>query len=222
MKDNDRIDSLMGILQRETRNFETPMAVEISEESSQVTRPFRVLISTVLSSRTKDTVTREASRRLFKLAQSPLGILDLPIDKIEEAIYPVGFWKTKAKRLQPLCALLIEDFDSQVPNSLKELLKLPGVGRKTANLVLGVAFGIPAICVDTHVHRICNRLGYVKTGKPEETEKVLREKLPERHWILINEYMVRWGQNICLPISPLCSKCAIKELCSRIGVTKSR
>jgi endonuclease-3 len=216
------IDQVMEILQRETRKFETPMAVQIGKESSQAARPFRVLVSTVLSSRTKDTVTREASRKLFALAQTPEEMLNVPIERIEEAIGKVGFWRTKAPRLHALCRMLIEEFDSNVPQTLEDLIKLPGVGRKTANLVLGVAFGIPAICVDTHVHRICNRLGYIQTSKPESTERVLREKLPKKHWISINEYLVRWGQNICVPISPLCSKCAIREFCDRVNVTKSR
>ncbi|MHA2371356.1 MAG: endonuclease III domain-containing protein [Candidatus Hodarchaeales archaeon] len=216
------IDSVMGVLQRETRQFEMPMAVQTGQEGLEPTRAFRILISTVLSSRTKDKVTRVASKKLFKLAQTPEEMLKLPVEKIEDAIQKVGFWKTKAPRLHALCRMLIEEFDSKVPQTLNDLMKLPGVGRKTANLVLGVAFGIPAICVDTHVHRICNRLGYVKTKKPEQTEKALREKLPKKYWISINEYLVRWGQNICFPISPFCSKCAIREFCERINVTKSR
>lgn len=221
MRDSD-IHNVMEILQRETRQFEMPMAVQTGQEGLETTRAFRILVSTVLSSRTRDTVTREASKKLFKLVQTPEEMLKLPIEKIEDAIRKVGFWKTKAPRLHALCRMLIEEFDSKVPQTLNDLMKLPGVGRKTANLVLGVAFRIPAICVDTHVHRISNRLGYVKTKKPEQTEKALREKLPEKYWIAINEYLVRWGQNICFPISPLCSKCAIREFCERINVTKSR
>jgi len=215
----------MGILQKEALHFETPMMVQIGEEDSKSNQPFRVLVSTVLSSRTKDKITREASKRLFQLAQTPKAIVMTPVEKIEAAIHPVGFWKIKAKNLVRLCQILLEEYNSEVPNSLGELLKLPGVGSKTANLVLGVAFNIPAICVDTHVHRISNRLGYVTTKTPRETERVLRRKLPKEHWIGVNETMVRWGQNVCTPISPYCSKCplfAASKLCDRVGVTKSR
>ena len=224
MRDSD-IHRIMGILQKEALHFETPMMVQIGEEDSKSNQPFRVLVSTVLSSRTKDKITREASKRLFQLAQTPKAIVMTPVEKIEAAIHPVGFWKIKAKNLVRLCQILLEEYNSEVPNSLGELLKLPGVGSKTANLVLGVAFNIPAICVDTHVHRISNRLGYVTTKTPRETERVLRRKLPKEHWIGVNETMVRWGQNVCTPISPYCSKCplfAASKLCDRVGVTKSR
>ncbi len=221
MKDSD-IDNIMEILQRETTKFNIPMAESIAEESSKRKRPFRVLVSTMLSSRTKDTVTKTASEKLFELGESPEELIDLPLEIIEKAIYPVGFGPTKAKRLHSMCKMLIDEFKSEVPKSMEDLLKLPGIGRKTANLVLGIAFGIPAICVDTHVHRICNRLGYIKTKNPEETEKILRQKLPKKYWIEINSCLVKWGQNVCVTISPFCSSCPIKRYCDRTNVKKSR
>lgn len=184
--------------------------------------PFLVLISCLLSLRTKDTVTLPVSIQLFKRVQSPEELLSLSDQEIEQLIYPVGFYRRKARLLKTVCKDLIDRFGSKVPNTEKELLSIKGVGRKTANLVLGEGFGIPAICVDTHVHRITNRLGLAQTTTPEETENALKKILPKVYWVEFNRLLVIWGQNICVPISPFCSKCALYDLCERKGVKKNR
>lgn len=184
--------------------------------------PFRILISTMISLRTKDDVTEEVSRRLFSIADNPEGILKIDAKKLEKILYPAGFYRNKAKAIKETCGILIEKFDSKVPDTLDELLSLPGVGRKTANLVLSLGYGKYAICVDTHVHRISNRLGVVETKNPEETEFALMEVLPKKWWIKYNDMLVTWGQNICHPVSPRCSECAISKYCTKIGVKKSR
>ena len=184
--------------------------------------PFEILVSTILSLRTKDEVTAEASRRLLAQAYTPEQILKLGENKISRLIYPVGFYPTKAKRLIQISQILIDQYNGQVPANLDEMLKLPGVGRKTANLVLVEGFKMDAICVDTHVHRISNRIGYVQTKAPEQTEFALRKKLPRKHWIHYNELLVAFGQVLCRPISPFCSKCPVVHMCSCIGVKRSR
>ncbi len=184
--------------------------------------PFFVLISCILSLRTKDTVSLPASQRLFEVAKTPKSMLSLPLAQIEKLIYPSGFYRQKAKQILQICHDLLEKYDGKVPSTEQELLTFKGVGRKTANLVLGEGFGIPAICVDTHVHRISNRLGLVKTKTPEETERALQKLLPKKYWVEYNTLLVIWGQNICVPISPFCSKCPIFDLCERVGVTRSR
>lgn len=184
--------------------------------------PFWVLVSCVLSLRTKDETTAEATARLQALAKTPAEMLHLSVPAITRAIYPVGFYKTKARHLRQICADLIGRFGGRVPDTIEELLTLKGVGRKTANLVVTVGYGKPGICVDTHVHRISNRWGYVKTRTPEETEKALRAKLPRRHWITYNDLLVTFGQNLCAPVSPHCSRCPLASFCPRIGVEKSR
>lgn len=184
--------------------------------------PFRVLISCLLSLRTKDTTTLPASQRLFHLADTPQGMLKVHVRQIERAIYPVGFYRTKAQTILGVCRDVMEKFDGRVPAHLDALLTMKGVGRKTANLVLIEGFGLPAVCVDTHVHRISNRLGYVRTKTPEETEAALRRHLPRRHWIDYNALLVRWGQNICRPVSPLCSRCAVRRFCARVAVRANR
>ena len=184
--------------------------------------PFLVLISCLLSLRTKDATTLPAAERLFALADNPRDMLELPTARIERAIYPVGFYKTKARTIHGVCRDLLARYRGQVPNQIDELLTLKGVGRKTANLVLTEGFGLPAVCVDTHVHRISNRLGYVETRDPLATELALREKLPQKYWIEYNALLVSWGQNVCRPISPLCSRCLIYPYCARRGVTTSR
>ncbi|MGC8659554.1 MAG: endonuclease III domain-containing protein [Desulfomonilaceae bacterium] len=196
-----------------------PIVTEISQRQRA---PFEVLVATILSLRTKDEVTRSASKRLFEQASTPADLIALGESRIAETIFPVGFYKTKAKTLIQLCEKLLNDHEGNVPDDLDELLKLKGVGRKTANLVLTLGFGKLGVCVDTHVHRISNRIGYVNTKTPEQTEMVLREKLPQKYWIEYNDLLVSWGQNICRPISPLCSKCAILDYCNRVGVNKSR
>lgn len=184
--------------------------------------PYRVLIGCLLSLRTKDEVTYPASTRLFKLARTPSQMLKLSNRQIEKAIYPVGFYITKAKRIKGISKTLIEEYGSKVPDEIDELVKLKGVGRKTANIVVTFGFRKQGIAVDTHVHRISNRLGWVRTTKPDDTEMVLRKILPRRYWLDINELLVRHGQNICNPVSPWCSKCMIREYCKRNGVERSR
>ena len=195
----------------------------LAEVSEQTERdPFRILIACLLSLRTKDETTGPAAERLFALADTPEAMLRLSRRQIEQAIYPVGFYRTKARVIHAVCRQLIERFKSEVPANLETLLTFPGVGRKTANLVVTMGFGLPGICVDTHVHRISNRLGFVRTKTPEQTEWALRAKLPRRHWIELNDLLVAFGQNVCQPISPKCSICPVRRACHRIGVTRSR
>ena len=184
--------------------------------------PFRILIGCILSLRTKDEVTYPATERLFAKAKSPKEMLALPHRAIAKTIYPVGFYRTKAKQIRAISKLLLACHEGRVPDTIEELLLLPGVGRKTANLTVTLGFGKPGICVDTHVHRITNRLGWVETKSPDDTESVLRRRLPKRWWIPINETLVRHGQQICKPISPLCSACAIARSCPKIGVERMR
>ena len=184
--------------------------------------PFTVLISCILSLRTQDKTTHEASERLFRLAKTPQKVAKLSTAAIQEAIYPVGFYKTKAEHIKKICGILLSENKGTVPDDLEALLKLPGVGRKTANLVVTLGYGKPGICVDTHVHRITNRWGYVQTKTPDQTEMALRKKLPAEYWIIINDLLVSYGQNLCKPISPFCSACKIRPLCERKGVAVSR
>ena len=184
--------------------------------------PFRVLIACILSLRTQDTTTGPASDRLFAAAAAPETMLRLTPRQIERLIYPVGFYRTKARVILGICRDLLARFQGRVPDTIDELLVLNGVGRKTANLVVTMGYGKPGICVDTHVHRISNRLGYVKTRHPEDTEMALRAKLPRRHWIGYNDLLVSFGQNICTPISPHCSRCPVATLCRKVGVTTAR
>ena len=190
------------------------------EETSR--SPFRLLIACVISLRTKDEVTAESSRRLFELAPDPRRLAELDTERIARVIYPAGFYNTKAGQLKEIARILENRYGGTVPPSEEALLALPGVGRKTANLVLGLGFGIPAICVDTHVHRISNRLGLTATATPEKTEKALNDVLPRDLWIPINDLLVTFGQNQCHPTSPKCSSCPLDDLCSRVGVTRSR
>jgi len=213
------IRRIVPILRREVRKFQVPIVTEMSRRRRD---PFDVLISTILSLRTKDEVTRQAATRLLEMARSPEKMLRFPESEIADLIYPVGFYKTKARTIRQVCRILIEKYDGKVPDDLDELLKLNGVGRKTANLVITLGYGKPGICVDTHVHRVSNRLGYVQTKHPEETEMALRERLPKEFWIEYNDLLVTWGQNICRPISPFCSKCAIIDYCRQVGVTQHR
>ncbi len=213
-----KIDDIVTILKRENKKYIVPIVTIVSMTKS----PFMVLISCLLSLRTKDKVTAEASNKLFKLANNPEKILGLSIKNIEKAIYPVGFYKTKAKRIKEICKALLDDYGGVVPDEIDELLKLNGVGRKTANLTVTLGYGKLGICVDTHVHRISNRLGLVKTKTPEQTEFALRKKLPKKHWLIYNDLLVTYGQNLCVPVSPWCSKCKIFKYCKRVGVKKSR
>ncbi len=217
--DTPTLHQVLTILQGEYPKWKVPIVTLVAERSRD---PFQVLISTLLSLRTKDEVTTEASRKLFARAQTPEAMLRLAASEIRELIYPVGFYKRKAENILAVSRILIREYDSNVPDDLDQLLALPGVGRKTANLVLTLGFGKPGICVDTHVHRITNRLGYVQTEHPDETEMALREKLPPEWWIPINDILVAFGQVLCKPISPWCSRCVVSDLCERIGVTRRR
>lgn len=185
-------------------------------------RPFETLVSTILSARTRDAVTAAASARLLGRAPSPGRLASLDVGEIERLIYPAGFYRTKAKHLKEMCRVLVQENKGKVPRSLEGLLRLPGVGRKTANLVLTIGFGDYGICVDTHVHRISNVWGYVCTKTPQETEFELRKRLPRRHWKTYNDILVTFGQNVCVPVSPKCSQCPIRGYCPRIGVRRFR
>ncbi len=207
-------------LQKDTRGMVEPMSISIVQNYGR--DPFLVLVSCLLSSRTRDAVTLPASMRLFALVTTPQKMLALSLHELEKAIYPVGFYRQKAVHIKKLCSLLISDYNGIVPSDFTALTSLPGVGPKTANLVLGVGFGIPALCVDVHVHRICNRLGLVVTKTPQETEKALKVIVPSKYWIELNRLLVIWGQNVCTSISPYCSRCVVQDVCSRKGVTTSR
>ena len=215
-----QIHAAIRIVRREIRRWPEPVVGVVAKESNR--DPFLILISTLLSLRTKDKTTREAGDRLFTLAHTPATMLTLPLKKIEGAIYPVGFYRTKAKAIHQICNQLIDEYAGKVPDSIEELVKLPGVGRKTANLVITIGYAKPGICVDIHVHRISNRWGYITTTTPEESEQALRLKLPKQYWITYNDLLVPYGQNLCLPVSPLCSTCKLTDLCDRVGVTRSR
>lgn len=206
-------------IRRAIRPFQTPAVTQIAEKSRD---PFRVLISCLISLRTKDEVTDAASQRLFARADTLAQMLKLRESEIAKLIFPAGFYRTKAKQIAAIARTLIAQYDGRVPDTLDALLQLKGVGRKTANLVITVAYNKPGICVDIHVHRISNRLGWVKTQTPEKTEMVLREILPRRYWIPINDWLVTFGQNICQPVSPWCSQCPLRQDCPQIGVKYRR
>lgn len=214
-----QIHQAMAILTEVVRQWRTPAVTIVSQRDGD---PFKVLISCILSLRTQDRTTAAASERLFALADSSAAMAALSVDVIEKAIYPVGFYRNKSVQIRDICLTLQEKYRGRVPDDLDELLRFKGVGRKTANLVVTLGFGKPGICVDTHVHRICNRWGYVRTRTPDETESVLRAKLPQEYWLVINDLLVTFGQNQCNPISPHCSTCPIRCLCDRVGVVKSR
>lgn len=210
------IGKAIGLLRREAPRHAVPVVTRYAKS------PFKVLISTLLSLRTKDATTSAAAARLFGKAQTPRGVLAIPLAEIETLIYPVGFYKVKAKTLHHVCRTLLDRHGAEVPSSLDELLKIKGVGRKTANLVVTAGFNLPGICVDTHVHRISNRWGYVKTAAPDKTETELRKTLPEQYWIEYNDLLVTWGQNVCLPVSPHCSRCPLEKFCPKNGVGRRR
>lgn len=209
----------VSVLKKEIKSWKAPI---VGTFANGPNAPFKILISTVLSLRTKDKTTEEASHRLFQAADTPESLLQMDVKEIEKLIYPVGFYRTKARNIHSICEALLGQFSGKVPDSMEELLLLRGVGRKTANLVLTVGYHKPGICVDTHVHRISNRLGLVKTQFPDDTEAVLRQILPKRYWITFNDILVTYGQNLCLPVSPHCSRCKIRKYCPRIGVERHR
>lgn len=215
-------ESRIRELVRRLEDFRDRCRVTTLAEEEKSRSPFRLLVACVISLRTKDEVTAEASGRLFAVAPDPEGLAQLDIEHIAKAIYPAGFYNTKARQLSEIASILRDRYEGQVPADEGALLGLPGVGRKTANLVLGLGFGVPAICVDTHVHRISNRLGLVATTTPEQTERALNEVLPRDLWIPINDLLVTFGQNRCHPTSPRCTECPLDDLCPRLGVTRHR
>ncbi len=215
---NRNLGFVFQTLRKTANKFQEPLA----QKEAKLRDPYRVVIGVLMSSRTKDHTTGPALQRLFEKARTPKEMLTLDEETIAKLIFPVGFYKTKAKHIKALSKKLLMDFKGMVPKTMEELLSLPGIGRKSANLTLGVAFNIPSICVDTHVHRITNRWGYVNTNNPLHTEIALRNKLPKKYWIEINRLLVVYGQNVCTPLSPWCSKCEIKTHCEKIGVLKER
>jgi endonuclease III len=215
-----RAITIIEILRIATKDMVVPAATTIIKEYGR--DPFLVLISCILSLRTRDTVSLPASQRLFEHAQTPHALLLLSPSAIAKLIYPVGFYRQKTKHILEICAILLKKYHGKVPHTYDELIELPGVGPKTANLVLGEGFEIPAICVDTHVHKVSNRLGLVKTTTVEETEEQLKQILPQKYWTEYNKLIVMWGQNICVPISPKCSICPLLPICPQIGVTHRR
>ena len=210
------IGRAIAILREEIPKYKIPIVGHFADS------PFKVLISTLLSLRTKDKTTHEACDRLFAVADTPQKTLQIPLPRLEELIYPVGFYKVKARTLHHVCHELIEKHGSKVPPDLDTLLAIKGIGRKTANLVVTLGFNLPGICVDIHVHRISNRWGYIRTATPEKSEAALREKLPGKYWIAYNDLLVTYGQNVCLPVSPHCSKCRLERLCPKTGVKRRR
>ncbi len=208
-------DNVFSELQK---HFQTVKAPVIDLIEAQTRDPFKVLVGTLLSARTKDETTTQVTKKLFAVVNTPEDLARLSVLEIEELIFPAGFYHNKAKHLEGLAKMLIEDFNSKVPDTIEELVKLPGVGRKTANLVLAIGFHKPAVCVDVHVHRIMNRLGYVKTKTPLDTEMALRKKMPVKYWLEFNSFFVAFGQNLCKPINPRCDRCPIWNECPRIGV----
>lgn len=210
------------MLKKQVEILEIPWLEKMVFRNRPKRDPFKILISCILSLRTQDRTTGAASERLFSLAADAEMLSELPLKTIEKAIYPVGFYRVKAKTIKDISRIILEKHASKVPDELDELLKLKGVGRKTANLVLTLGFKKPGICVDTHVHRITNRWGYVKTRTPEETEYALRGRLPGKYWLKINGLLVAFGQRICRPVSPLCSQCSINFYCDRVGLKTHR
>jgi len=212
---NRNVASVMGAVRAFCKTTVAPITAFVAETERD---PYRVLTGCILSLRTQDRVTAAAAARLFAIAPDCRSLAAASVSRIRRAIYPVGFYRTKAERLIEIARILQRDYGGEVPDDLDTLLGLPGVGRKTANLVVTVAYGRPGICVDTHVHRICNRWGYVETRSPNETESVLRERLPRRYWLEINSLLVTFGQTLCRPVRPRCSACPVERWCPRVAV----
>lgn len=215
----DAIHSIIKTLRSECRLWPTPSVTVIAE---QFRSPYTVLVSCIISLRTKDAVTADASAALFRRAGTPQAMLALSEEEIASLIFPAGFYRTKARQIRDMSAVLVERFGGRVPDQLDQLLSLKGVGRKTANLVVTLGYGMPGICVDTHVHRIMNRWGYVATKTADQTEAALRNRLPEQYWIEINDLLVCYGQNRCVPVSPFCSLCTLSVWCDQVGVGRNR
>jgi endonuclease-3 len=210
---------VIKILEKEAKTYKVPVITFLAQTKRD---PFRALIGTVLSLRTKDEVTAKACEKLFLRADNVESMNSVSEKEISKLIYPVGFYKTKAKNIKKICSILIEKHDSKVPSAMEELLSLPNVGRKTANLVLIEGFDMDGVCVDTHVHQITNRIGFIRTKNPNETEMKLRKKIPKKYWKRLNYILVAFGQHLCVPVSPFCSRCVVREYCKRIGVKTSR
>lgn len=213
------IHSVITALREEYKTWQTPAVTIVAHCNGS---PFKVLVSCIISLRTKDEVTARASARIFERAQTPEEMAMLTTDEISDLIYPAGFYRTKALQIFLISRQLVDIHKGIVPDTIEELLRFKGVGRKTANLVMTLGFGKQGICVDTHVHRICNRLGYVSTKTPDDTERALRIQLPPEYWIEINDLLVAFGQNHCHPVSPRCSSCRVSNICELVGVTVSR
>lgn len=214
------IDQIVARLKKEVRHYPPPLSDQIVAEYGR--DPYLILISCLLSLRAKDVMTIHTCRTLFKSVRTPEQMVALPRRVLEKIVFTTGFYKTKARVLQTVSQTLLDQFGGKVPDDADVLMGIKGIGPKTAQLVLGVAFGKPAICVDTHVHRISNRLGLVKTTTVEQTEAALRKLLPKKYWIIWNNLLVVWGQQVCVPVSPKCSQCATRQWCKRVGVTRSR
>lgn len=214
----NKILQTIRLIETQIKAFRAPSVTQVSWRKD----PYLILVSCILSLRTKDNTTIGASQRLFKIADTPRKMLKISRERLQKIIYPAGFYRNKSKVILELSRKIIRDYHGKVPDTLEELLKFKGVGRKTANLVLGLGYGVPSICVDTHVHRISNRLGWVNTGDPHRTEEALEKIIPKKLWIDLNTALVTFGQNICVPISPYCSRCYVRKLCRRVGVIKSR
>ena len=214
-----KVERIMRGLATAITGLELPAVEKVSEENAE--DPFQILIATILSARTQDATTHAATTRLFRAARTPGTLAKLPVKQIERLIYPVSFYRNKARHVKACCEMLVTRFGGKVPSTMDELLMLPGVGRKTANLVLILGFkSLRNICVDTHVHRISNRLGWVKTSTPDETEQALYRATSSRWWPYINLYLVTWGQNICRPLTPRCEDCVIHDECPKMGVQR--
>lgn len=218
MNEDDNL-VFLSLVKKAVRSFPAPILSHLAEQGSD---PFKILIACVLSLRTRDQVTAEASKRLFAISSDPFSMAKMPVNKIEKTIFPVAFFRAKAKQIKAMSQKICKDFQGKTPDTIDALLSLPGAGRKTANLVITLAYKMPGICVDTHVHRICNRWGYVFTATPDGTEHALRGKLPRSWWIPLNEMLVQFGQNICTPISPRCSVCILGQYCPKNGVLSKR
>ncbi len=214
----NKILKTIKLIEKQIKAFRVPSVTQVSWRKD----PYLILVSCILSLRTKDNTTIEASKRLFKVADTPKKMLKLSEKRLQKIIYPVGFYRNKSKVILGLSRKISQDYNAKVPDRLEELLKLKGVGRKTANLVLGLGYNVASICVDTHVHRVSNRLGWVKTNDPQRTEEALGKIIPKRLWIDLNTDLVTFGQNICVPVSPYCSRCYVRKFCKRAGVIKSR
>lgn len=219
MINNSNIDAIIKIVKHGVRNYQVPVLERFNDT---IQNPYWVLIPCILSLRAKDNVTAIVSEDLYKIAPTPEQIIKIPLKKMERIVYKTGFYHVKAKNVLNITKIILNKYKGKVPDNIEELLTIPGVGRKTANLVVTVAFKKLGICVDTHVHKITNRWGYVKTKDADHTEMSLREILPKKYWLKINLYLVLFGQNICLSVSPLCSKCPLAKMCPKIGITTSR